>query len=894
MKKKLFTLMTLLLCLCSGAWAEDITISPTLSANQTKFSYGLYTITHSSTASSNGSKISSSAITTGTNGDVITINFKTTKSDMYIKSVTFNSLSNGTLSSTDGSISNNVFSVTGNKNDVKVVLTSSSNSVKGSVKVTNVVVNTGNNSVETITFSSVSSGTISFTSKINNVSVTSAISSITTNGNASVSSNELSWPSSKTLVFTSSKNINYIALLDKNDKVYASSGFSASPATYADAAWNGTSKTVTFTNNTGGGRYILKAYVVTEVDAPHTVSFNAGEHGTYTGGDITEESAGAGITLPNLTTLETGYTFNGWYTASTDGTKVGNAGDAYAPSSDTELFAQYSAKTYSITLNANGGTDNGSATATYNSNTLTSITAPTNASYSVQGYYQEAACTNLIADASGNLQAYTAYTDASGNWTHDGNVTLYAKWLTENDAAFANGNYIIGSTLDLSTLFSSSSDGAVTYTVKNANGTGAAIDGTSFTATTAGTATVTATQAATATIAGATLDATITVAVNPLGSHSVTYTLTQGSANVSGSSTSSKLTSFSTAFTKSNLTIGTGSKSGYSGDIKGTNSETEYDNTKYVDLSFTVADGYTFAPSAVTFQANPFNTTSAMKYVLALTDGTTTITSDAISCAKSTDNAVTFASGAFTNKLLVGTVHIRAYFYGAASDKTVYIKSPITITGTVAEVPGPAAPTEEGETVTLTTSNNMAGWRAFNPDGQGYTLDANTTAYIVTSAPTDNKVTLVTLAEANGDIPGNTPVILKTTSSVDSYKMTLTKKAGVADYAGDANKLKVTTASQDLSAGVCRLGYGTTGIGFYAYATASAAAGIIYLDATPAAAEGKGYTLVFESEATGINAIDNGELTIDNDAPMYNLAGQKVTKSYKGVVIQNGKKYINK
>lgn len=206
----------------------------------------------------------------------------------------------------------------------------------------------------------------------------------------------------------------------------------------------------------------------------------------------------------------------------------------------------------------------------------------------------------------------------------------------------------------------------------------------------------------------------------------------------------------------------------------------------------------------------------------------------------------------------------------------------------------PADPTEEGETVTLTTSNNMAGWRAFNPDGQGYTLDANTTAYIVTSAPTDNKVTLVTLAEANGDIPGNTPVILKTTSSVDSYKMTLTKKAGVADYAGDANKLKVTTASQDLSAGVCRLGYGTTGIGFYAYSTASAAAGIIYLDATPAAAAGKGYTLVFESEATGINAIDNGELAIDNDAPMYNLAGQKVTKSYKGVVIQNGKKYINK
>lgn len=47
-------------------------------------------------------------------------------------------------------------------------------------------------------------------------------------------------------------------------------------------------------------------------------------------------------------------------------------------------------------------------------------------------------------------------------------------------------------------------------------------------------------------------------------------------------------------------------------------------------------------------------------------------------------------------------------------------------------------------------------------------------------------------------------------------------------------------------------------------------------------------------ETTGIRTIDNGQLTIDNDAPMYNLAGQKVSKSYKGIVIQNGVKRIVK
>jgi len=76
-----------------------------------------------------------------------------------------------------------------------------------------------------------------------------------------------------------------------------------------------------------------------------TVSFDAGDHGTYTGGDITEESAGAGITLPALTTLEDGYAFNGWFSAATGGEKAGEAGDSYVPTADVTLYAQYVAET---------------------------------------------------------------------------------------------------------------------------------------------------------------------------------------------------------------------------------------------------------------------------------------------------------------------------------------------------------------------------------------------------------------------------------------------------------------------------------------------------------------------------------------------------------------------
>lgn len=79
-------------------------------------------------------------------------------------------------------------------------------------------------------------------------------------------------------------------------------------------------------------------------------------------------------------------------------------------------------------------------------------------------------------------------------------------------ATFSNGEYTVGgAALDLSTLWESDSDGTVTYSVKTDGGTGASINGTSFTATAAGTCTVQASQAATATHNAATATATITV-----------------------------------------------------------------------------------------------------------------------------------------------------------------------------------------------------------------------------------------------------------------------------------------------------------------------------------------------------------------------------------------------
>ena len=59
------------------------------------------------------------------------------------------------------------------------------------------------------------------------------------------------------------------------------------------------------------------------------------------------------------------------------------------------------------------------------------------------------------------------------------------------------------------------------------------------------------------------------------------------------------------------------------------------------------------------------------------------------------------------------------------------------------------------------------------------------------------------------------------------------------------------------------------------------------------------YSSKAEIKPFDIDGVTAGLNTIaaDNDnanSPIYNLAGQRVNKSYKGVIIQNGKKMINK
>ena len=163
----------------------------------------------------------------------------------------------------------------------------------------------------------------------------------------------------------------------------------------------------------------------------------------------------------NITaTTASGYTFSSW---SADAGTIGNSSSATTTytvaDNDATLTASTTAKTYTITLNGNGATTAGStsATATYNSTTLSTITNPSRSytisgftkpagnnadgatvsststltsNYTFNGWYKESGTTNKIASNATTpvLQANTSYTDSNGKWTNDGAVTLYAGW----------------------------------------------------------------------------------------------------------------------------------------------------------------------------------------------------------------------------------------------------------------------------------------------------------------------------------------------------------------------------------------------------------------------------------------------------------------------------------
>lgn len=348
-----------------------------------------------------------------------------------------------------------------------------------------------------------------------------------------------------------------ITYKDQGDVAYSGSNLASLPATHtygtATALVNGTKTGYTF-----GGWYTNSACTASAGSSigatAKTANFTLYAKWTavnYTASNNIKNSDGTTAGQYNVTydatsisyttaPSKTGYSLVGLYKQAAFTNKIVN-NDRSIVSSTTDytasgkwhytsapnLYAKWQADTYSITLHDNnGGSHNGTATATYDSNKLTSITAPTRTGYHlVDGYYKESGKTNKISDLSGNLQASTAYTTSGKLWNSTSGQTLYAKWAANTYTIAFNANddnYVgtaTGSTASIAATY------GISYTLttngfsregydfagwtRNADGTG-----TSYTDGQTGVSNLTTTNGATVTLYAKWTPKTYTVTLN--------------------------------------------------------------------------------------------------------------------------------------------------------------------------------------------------------------------------------------------------------------------------------------------------------------------------------------------------------------------------------------------
>lgn len=165
---------------------------------------------------------------------------------------------------------------------------------------------------------------------------------------------------------------------------------------------------IAFTSDKSGT--LVATYVA---PAPtYTLSYNGNN---ATGGSTASQSGASSYYVRQCGFYKTGHTFDYWRTAS--GTAY-NPGDLITLSSNTTLYAQWKANTYTISYNANGGSGApANQTKRYGTTLTLSSTKPTWSGHTFLAWGKSSA-----------RDAPVAY-NAGGSYTENASRTLYAIWI---------------------------------------------------------------------------------------------------------------------------------------------------------------------------------------------------------------------------------------------------------------------------------------------------------------------------------------------------------------------------------------------------------------------------------------------------------------------------------
>ena len=174
-----------------------------------------------------------------------------------------------------------------------------------------------------------------------------------------------------------------------------------------------------------------------------------------------------------------------------------------------------------------------------------------------------------------------------------------------------------------------------------------------------------------------------------------------------------------------------------------------------------------------------------------------------------------------------------------------------------------------------------------------YKLDFSETGLKVYKAKVDGEGNVVLTQIADGIVPANEGVILS--GNADDYNIPISTADVTADFS-DNEMVGVTqrtlvewTSTDGKHNYILQQGEFNKATDGYLKPNRAYLHTTFDVSASPA----NKMTIIFnDSETDGIRSIENGKLNIETSA--YNLAGQRVDNDYKGIVIVNGKKMLNK
>ena len=189
------------------------------------------------------------------------------------------------------------------------------------------------------------------------------------------------------------------------------------------------------------------AYTVTYSRVPTSAANAPTTEPSFSSGDYVLANTSVTFTAQ---AANTGYTWKGWYSNNSGTGDALSSNQSYTRSitANTTIYAVYTANTYTVNLNQEEATEQGtsSVTATYDAAMPKIDELPARTGYTFGGYYTE--------KNGGGTQYYKADGTSAKNWKIASNSTLYAKWTPINYTIRYNtngGNSIANKTYTIET-----------------------------------------------------------------------------------------------------------------------------------------------------------------------------------------------------------------------------------------------------------------------------------------------------------------------------------------------------------------------------------------------------------------------------------------------------------